>query len=165
MKWLMDFLLVRGVNHFVPHAFDDFFPDRDCPPHFGADGNDPQFAGFTQLMHYVNRAAHYLYGAEMEASGAILYHAEAEWMDKSSAMLTQKPAKACYDAQIFYDIVPLDYLETAEKNNGRLARVQIPRRAGVQKAAGALCKNLRSAQKRRRAGILCRLRTGLREYQ
>ena len=31
MKWLMDFLLVRGVNHFVPHAFDDFFPDRDCP--------------------------------------------------------------------------------------------------------------------------------------
>ena len=51
----------------MPHAFDDFFPDRDCPPHFGADGNDPQFAGFTQLMHYVNRAAHYLYGAEMEA--------------------------------------------------------------------------------------------------
>ena len=35
----------------------------------------------------------------------------------------------------------------------------------MQKAAGALCKNLRSAQKRRRAGILCRLRTGLREYQ
>lgn len=122
MKWLMDFLLVRGVNHFVPHAFDDFFPDRDCPPHFGADGNDPQFAGFTQLMHYVNRAAHYLYGTEMEASGAILYHAEAEWMDKSSAMLTQKPAKACYDAQISYDIVPFDYLETAEKNNGRFGR-------------------------------------------
>lgn len=84
MKWLMDFLLVRGVNHFVPHAFDDFFPDRDCPPHFGVDGNDPQFAGFTQLMHYVNRAAHYLYGTEMEASGAILYHAEASgWTNQA----------------------------------------------------------------------------------
>ena len=87
-------------------------------------------------------------------------------MDKSSAMLTQKPAKACYDAQIFYDIVPLDYLETAEKNNGALgAGYKYLVGAGVQKAAGALCKNLRSAQKRRRAGILCRLRTGLREYQ
>lgn len=29
MNWLMDFLLVRGVNHFVPHAFTDFFPDPD----------------------------------------------------------------------------------------------------------------------------------------
>ena len=122
MKWLMDFLFVRGINHFVPHAFDDFFPDRDCPPHFNADGNDPQFAGFTQLMHYVNRAAQYLYGTDMDASGAILYHAEAEWMDKANAMLTQKPAKVCYDAQISYDIVPLDYLETTEKKGGRFGR-------------------------------------------
>lgn len=122
MKWLMDFLLVRGVNHFVPHAFDDFFPDNDCPPHFNADGSDPQFAGFTQLMHYVNRAAHFLCGAEMEASGAVLYHAEAEWMNGENIMLTQKPAKACYDAQISYDIAPLDYLETAEKKNGRFGR-------------------------------------------
>lgn len=69
MKWLMDFLLVRGVNHFVPHAFDDQFPDSDCPPHFYANGQNPQFSGFTQLMHYVNRAAHLLSGADMEASG------------------------------------------------------------------------------------------------
>lgn len=145
----MDFLLVRGVNHFVPHAFDDFFPDRDCPPHFGADGNDPQFAGFTQLMHYVNRAAHYLYGAEMEASGAILYHAEAEWMDKSSAMLTQKPAKACYDAQIFYDIVPLDYLETAEKNNGRFGRgykyLVVPACRKLPERFAKICEALKNA--------------------
>lgn len=57
MNWLMDFLLVRGVNHFVPHAFTDFFPDPDCPPHFGGDGNDPQFPGFTKLMEYTNRAS------------------------------------------------------------------------------------------------------------
>ena len=149
MKWLMDFLLVRGVNHFVPHAFDDFFPDRDCPPHFGADGNDPQFAGFTQLMHYVNRAAHYLYGTEMEASGAILYHAEAEWMDKSSAMLTQKPAKACYDAQISYDIVPLDYLETAEKNNGRFGRgykyLVVPACRKLPERFAKICEALKNA--------------------
>ena len=118
LKWLMDFLLVRGINHFVPHAFDDFYLDKDCPPHFWAEGNDPQFAGFSQLMHYTNRAAHLLYGAKMEAAGAVLYHAEAEWMDKDRAMFTQKPAKACYDAHIPYEIVSLDYLEQAPASHG-----------------------------------------------
>lgn len=100
-------------------------------------------------MHYVNRAAHYLYGTEMEASGAILYHAEAEWMDKSSAMLTQKPAKACYDAQISYDIVPLDYLETAEKNNGRFGRgykyLVVPACRKLPERFAKICKALKNA--------------------
>ena len=121
MTWLMDFLLVRGVNRFVPHAFDDAFPDADCPPHFYAQGNDPQFSGFTLLMRYVNRVASLLDGTDMEASGAILYHGEAEWMD-AEAMLTQKPAKVCYDAHISYDIASLDYLETAEAKDGRFGR-------------------------------------------
>ena len=34
MKWLMDFLLVRGINRFVPHAFSPDFPDPDAPPNF-----------------------------------------------------------------------------------------------------------------------------------
>lgn len=118
MKWLMDFLLVRGVNHFVPHAFTDFYPDPDCPPHFHAGGNDPQFEAFTKLMGYVNRAAHLLYGAEMEAVGAVLYHAEAEWMN-GICMFSQKPAKACYDAHIPYEFTSLDFLEKSEAAEGR----------------------------------------------
>ena len=54
MKWITDFLLVRGINHFVPHAFSPDYPDPDCPPHFGAEGHDPQFDGFTHLMNYTN---------------------------------------------------------------------------------------------------------------
>ncbi|MCI9553067.1 MAG: hypothetical protein HFE94_05980, partial [Acutalibacter sp.] len=118
MKWLMDFLLVRGVNHFVPHAFTDFYPDPDCPPHFYADGNNPQFAAFTKLMEYTNRAAHLLYGAEMEAAGAVFYHAEAEWMN-GGCMFSQEPAKACYDAHIPYELASLDFLEKAGAKNGR----------------------------------------------
>ena len=120
MKWLIDFLLVRGVNHFVPHAFTDFFPDHDCPPHFHAEGNDPQFEGFTALMHYVNRASHILTGANRQAAGAVLYHGELEWMSGTARMLTEVPAKALYDAQIDYDIVPIDALETAEVREGKL---------------------------------------------
>ena len=95
MRWLLDFLLVRGVNRFVPHAFSPSFPDPDCPPHFGAEGRDPQFDGFRALMRYANKAAHLLEGGRRVVSAAILYHAEAEWMaGVGRAMLDEVPARA-----------------------------------------------------------------------
>ena len=120
MKWLMDFLLVRGINHFVPHAFSDKYPDPDCPPHFYGKGNDPQFAGFKKLMEYVNQVSHLLSDKERQVSGAVLYHAEAEWMNGEDCMMTQVPAKQLYDAQVDYDIVPLDALENAFAENGTM---------------------------------------------
>ena len=121
MKWLMDFLLVRGVNHFVPHAFSPTFPDPDCPPHFGCNGNDPCFEGFTALMHYVNRASHLLFGGRHVANAAILYHAEAEWASKSdSAMPVDAVLRVLMDAHIDCDIIPMDYLKNATVTNGRL---------------------------------------------
>ena len=121
MKWITDFLLVRGINHFVPHAFSPDYPDPDCPPHFGAEGHDPQFDGFTHLMHYTNRAAHLLYGGEHVTSCAILYHAEGEWMNRrGDSMLTQVPAKVLLDAHLCYDIICLETLERAEICDGKL---------------------------------------------
>ena len=109
MKWLLDHLLVRGVNYFVPHAFSPLFPDPDCPPHFGADGKDPQYEGFSKLMDYGNKAAHLISGGVMQTDAAILYHADTEWMNLSGdAMLDQVPAKVLYDAHIDYDILPAD---------------------------------------------------------
>ena len=60
MKWLTDFMLVRGINCFVPHAFSMRFPDPDCPPHFYARGRNPQFRAFGVLMQYMNRMSHIL---------------------------------------------------------------------------------------------------------
>lgn len=109
MRWLMDFLLVRGVNHFVPHAFSPDYPDQDCPPHFGAEGHDPQYEGFSAIMRYANKASHLLSGARRVAPVAILYHAEGEWMSgEGNAMLMQEPARALYDAHIDFEIVPAD---------------------------------------------------------
>ncbi len=127
MKWLLDFLLVRGVNHFVPHAFSPAFPDPDCPPHFGADGKDPQFEGFGKLMRYGNKAAHLLSGTH-KADAAILYHADAEWYNgEEDSMLTQVPAKMLYDEHIDFDILPCDCftdkecrMYKAKAENGRL---------------------------------------------
>ncbi|MDR2135093.1 MAG: hypothetical protein LBO76_00595 [Treponema sp.] len=121
MKWLMDHLLVRGINRFVPHAFSPKFPDPDCPPHFGAEGRDPQFEGFGELMGYVNRVVHLLEGAVHQAPCALLYHAEAEWISGDDCMFTQAPAKILWEAHLDYDILPLDaLLEGAAVEDSRL---------------------------------------------
>lgn len=111
MKFLMDHMLVRGINRFVPHAFSPNFPNKDCPPHFGAaEGvTDPQYKSFSELMSYTNKVSHILSGGKHVCHTAVLYHADAEWMNKyDTAMLTEVPAKLLYDAHIDYDIVPYD---------------------------------------------------------
>jgi hypothetical protein len=122
MRWLLDFLLVRGVNYFVPHAFSPDYPDPDCPPHFGAEGHDPQYDGFSALMGYANKAAHLLSGGRHVASAALLYHAEGEWMSAhGKAMLMDAPARALYDAHLDFDIVCSDtLLADAHVADGRL---------------------------------------------
>ncbi|RRK31236.1 hypothetical protein EBB54_07575 [Schaedlerella arabinosiphila] len=114
MKWMIDFLLIRGVNRFVPHAFTDTFPDDDCPPHFYANGNNPQFPGFEQLMRYTNKACHLLEGLDLQTDGAILYPAEAEWMSSPEYVSMNDAAKILYDAHIDFDILPLEVIEHAK---------------------------------------------------
>ena len=81
MKWITDHLLVNGVNFFVPHAFSMAeYPDFDCPPHFYARGNNPQFPCFAELMKYAGAMGGLLAGGRPVVHAAVLYHAESEWM-------------------------------------------------------------------------------------
>lgn len=109
MKWLVNHMLVRGINHWTPHAFTPTFPNRDCPPHFYADGNNPQFPYFQELMEYTNRASHLLYGGHSLSECAVLYHGEAEWTT-GEAMLYQKPLRQLAERQINGDVVDIDAL-------------------------------------------------------
>lgn len=120
MKWLMDFLLVRGITRFVPHAFTDLYPDPDCPPHFYAQGNNPQYEGFSELMKYVNQVSHLLEGGELQTDGAVFYMAEAEWMSTPSRRTMDRVSKILYDAHVDFDFLPLDALETAWIEDGKL---------------------------------------------
>lgn len=120
MKWLIDFLLIRGIDHFVPHAFSVKYPFEDCPPHFYANGNNPQYEGFGALIRYTNKVAHLLSGTDRTASGAIFYYAENEWMSDGEFTYCDDAAKLLYDAHIDYDILPLDALKTAECRDGKL---------------------------------------------
>jgi hypothetical protein len=121
MKYIMDHFMVRGINHFVPHAFDSKFPDPDCPPHFGIEGKDPSFDGFTALMGYVQKVCHLLYGTKHCAKTAVFYHFENEWASRfENAMSIEKVAIPIYDAHIDFDIIPLDYISVEKIVDGKL---------------------------------------------
>ncbi len=123
MKWLADHMLVRGITHFVPHAFCPApFPEPDCPPHFFAHGNNPQFPYFSSLMQYMNRMAHLLYDEEPGSGSlcpaAILYTAEAEW--GGACQQLQKPSRMLTAAQIDFAYLPVDCMDQAQVRNGIL---------------------------------------------
>ena len=114
MKWIADHMLVRGINWFTPHAFSMApFPDWDCPPHFYAHGNNPQWPHFGQLMRYMNRTATLLSGGNAARPVAILYHADAEWA--GDAMPVECVAAELTRAQIDFDFVPAEAFEDEER--------------------------------------------------
>ncbi|WP_338533640.1 glycosyl hydrolase [Paenibacillus peoriae] len=120
MKWITDHMLVRGVNYFVPHAFSPKkYPDPDCPPHFYADGFDPQYRYMSVLTNYMNRISHLLTDGTHVAPVALLYHAEAEW--SGDYMLFQKPARVLTQHQIDFDVVPVEVVSSASIKHGQLS--------------------------------------------
>lgn len=106
-KYLVDHFLVRGVNHYVPHAFNPKeFPDLDCPPHFYAHGHNPQYRHFGKLMAYTNRVCELINHGRHIAPVAVIYHGEGEWTGES--MFSHKVGHFLADDQIEYDIIPQD---------------------------------------------------------
>lgn len=107
-KYLADHFMVRGINHFVPHAFSaKNFPDPDCPPHFYAHGHNPQYRHFGRLMEYMNRICELISDGHAEVPVAILYHGEADWAG-GKCMYSQEPARRLADHQIDYHFIPSD---------------------------------------------------------
>lgn len=130
MKWLTDHMLVRGVNHFVPHAFTmKDFPDPDCPPHFYARGNNPQYPYFKYLMQYMNRVSHLINGGIHVPGVGLFYNACAEWagdyepFEEAGMILTRE--------QIDYEVLPEDVLKDCRCENGRLMAGREPLNALV----------------------------------
>lgn len=113
-KFLLDHFLVRGINHYVPHAFSaKEFPDPDCPPHFYAHGHNPQYRHFGKLMKYANRMCELLSDGTHIAPVAILYQGESDWC--SECMMMQEPARLLCESQIDFDFIPADAFAQREK--------------------------------------------------
>ena len=113
-KYLIDHFLVRGINHFVPHAFSPkAYPDPDCPPHFYAGGNNPQYRHFGALMAYTNRVCELMNGGHHIAPAAVFYHAEGDWTGEH--MTSDQICHPLLDAQIDHDILPQDVFSNRER--------------------------------------------------
>ncbi len=111
MQYLLNHLLVRGINELVPHAFSMAeYPDPDCPPHFYARGNNGQFPAFAHLMRYANRMCEALSNGVHVPSVAVLYDGEADWLG-NNFMPMQKVARALIEKQIDFDFIPIEYLK------------------------------------------------------
>lgn len=121
MKFLTDHMLANGINYYVPHAFSPKYPDLDCPPHFYANGKNPQFPLFGRLMEYMERMCHLLSEGTHVASTAVLYNPEGEWSG-GKYQLFQKVAKQLTQHQLDFDFVPADLLTEGicEVKNRRL---------------------------------------------
>ena len=119
-KYMADHFLVRGINQFVPHAFDPkTFPDTDCPPHFYANGHDPQIRHFGHICAYMSRVATLTSSGRHAVPVAVLYHGEAEWAD-SGAMPFEQPLRVLYDRQIDCHVIPADVFTEREYYQTRM---------------------------------------------
>lgn len=109
MKWITDFLISRGVNRLVPHAFSmKEYPDPDCPPHFFARGHNPQYKHFGDLMVYADRLCERFSGGVGGARTAILYPGECDWMNE--CMPVEVPGRVLDQCQIDFWVLPEDCL-------------------------------------------------------
>ncbi|MBQ9611272.1 MAG: glycoside hydrolase family 2 [Lachnospiraceae bacterium] len=135
MKWLVDYLVAQGVNYFVPHAFSMAeYPDVDCPPHFYARGNNPQFPYFCELMRYTDKLCRLFSGGISVQQAAVLFEAESDWAGKT--MRGYAIGRELITHQIDFLFVPTDVFTngqpcgcTVENNtlsiNGRTMQVLI----------------------------------------
>lgn len=109
MRYLVNFLFSRGINHFVPHAFSlKPLPDPDSPPHFGR--FNPLMPAIGRLFGHMERTAALLDGGKADTRVGVLYYAEAEWAQGKSCMKTQALVKQLALRQIACEIVPIDQL-------------------------------------------------------
>lgn len=108
MKWLTDFLCVRGVNAIVPHAFSPRYPDPDCPPHFWARGHNPQWPFFRYFADFANRTCSLLSGGTHIAEAVVLYTVDSLWAAGGDDF--EKAVRVLAESQIDCDVVPYDRL-------------------------------------------------------
>ena len=105
MKKLVDFMLVRGINRFIPHAFNPKVDDDDSPPYFYCGGINPQYDSFKTLSKYMLEMCELLSGGNADIRVAVLYDAEAIWSGYEY-MPMEFVCKYLAERQVDFDIVP-----------------------------------------------------------
>ncbi len=108
MKWLTDWHAVRGVNHYILHAFNPRFPDLDCPPYYYDGGHNPQWQYFNIYVNYVNRLSALLRGGRHVAPLLVLYPGAMGYAGRTHAI--EDTQRFLQEIQYDYDLISADIL-------------------------------------------------------
>ncbi|UCF37467.1 MAG: hypothetical protein JSU96_00925 [Acidobacteriota bacterium] len=112
MKWLSDWLFVRGANLLMPHAFYYSVEGErlfERPPDLA--WNNLWWPQYSQFSQYTNRLSWLIRESTPVTGVAILaIDGKAEW----------RSAKALFESQIDFQYLPEDLVDTAEIKGGRL---------------------------------------------
>lgn len=105
MKWLTDWQAVRGINHFILHAFNPQWPDLDCPPYFYDGGLNPQWPYFEAYVRYVNRLSWIFREGRHVASLLLLYPGALGYAGTSTPI--EDVQQVLQENQYDYDLIPV----------------------------------------------------------
>lgn len=111
MLYLVNHMAVRGINHFIPHAFSMNLYDKDCPPYFNGQGKNPSFDGYKVLFEYMAYLSKY--SKKSYATVAVFYNAESVWSGKEYLSI-DNVAKVLTENQIEFDFIDKDNLVIAD---------------------------------------------------
>lgn len=112
MKWYIDWLGVRGVNMFIPHAFYYSVEGRrkdERPPDVGP--NNIWWKHYKLFSDYMKRLSYIMTNSKNCANTAILCR---------SGDMKPEIAKGFYENQIEFNYLTYSLLDKAEIKNGRL---------------------------------------------
>lgn len=109
MKYLMDHMLVRGQNFYVPNGFSMIPYDTDCPPNLRNSGFNPEYSYFKKHMDYLNRTSYVLNDGLHVSTCAVLYDAENYWV-MGDFLPIDKITKTLTEHLFDFDIIPSDSL-------------------------------------------------------
>ena len=112
MLYLANHMLVRGINHFVPHAFFHSEGLTDCPPHFLVGNAMSVNQSQKMLFAYMTKLSSLLSDGDSEADTVVWYNAEAEWSGKTFTSLN-RVAKQLTEAQVAFCFADTDTLANA----------------------------------------------------
>lgn len=112
IKWFLDWLAVRGVNMFIPHAFYYSIDGRrkeERPPDVGP--HSIWWPHYKQWAHYMSRLSCLMTDAELHAEVAVLCHNRA---------LAPELAAPLFRGQIGFQYLPQSVWEECEEQDGAL---------------------------------------------
>lgn len=112
MKWYIDWLGIRGVNLFVPHAFYysvEGARKEERPPDVGP--NNIWWAHYRQISTYMKRLSYLMTDSANGARVAVLCH---------NNQVPYAEIKDLFTHQVEFNYLPIDLLPQCEKKDGKL---------------------------------------------